>query len=312
MRKLAFFCFIYFFAISLYAKNVVEDYQPIFLPVYSTNGDLSIAIRSFKMNGEPSFLTVNPDTLQTQVVAVTAIMPHGVMHKKAGYFTHWNIASTRYYQLLNKNTAAPYVLENQGLSHADNLTDGQVLTVDLCPSSKPFESGFFNELVSIADASQKPIPVTLAISGMWLIQHQDEFQWLLAQEKANKLNITWANHSFSHPFYIDLPYSQNFLLSEGTNVNMEIVATEKYLLEAGEMPSVFFRFPGLVSDEHWIKKLKKYGLIPLGADAWLAKNQPIRAGSIILVHGNGNEPAGIALLMPQLRQLKLQDIKNAI
>ena len=33
--------------------------------------------------------------------------------------------------------------------------------------------------------------------------------------------------------------------------------------------------------------------VPLGADAWLAKHQEITPGGIILVHGNGNEPAGI-------------------
>ena len=36
-----------------------------------------------------------------------------------------------------------------------------------------------------------------------------------------------------------------------------------------------------------------YGLIPIGSDAWLAKGQPVHKGSIVLIHGNGNEPVGI-------------------
>jgi hypothetical protein len=39
--------------------------------------------------------------------------------------------------------------------------------------------------------------------------------------------------------------------------------------------------------------ITEYGLIPIGSDAWLAKGQPVHAGSIVLIHGNGNEPIGI-------------------
>jgi hypothetical protein len=69
------------------------------------------------------------------------------------------------------------------------------------------------------------------------------------------------------------------------------------MIGKGLPPSVFFRFPGLVADEKLIKLLAKLSLIPLGADAWLAKGEEPRKGSIILVHGNGNEPPGIARLM---------------
>jgi len=37
-------------------------------------------------------------------------------------------------------------------------------------------------------------------------------------------------------------------------------------------------------------------LIPIGSAAWLAKGETPRAGSLILVHANGNEPEGIRLL----------------
>ncbi len=52
------------------------------------------------------------------------------------------------------------------------------------------------------------------------------------------------------------------------------------MLEAGKVlvshniaPSPFFRFPGLVSDQTLIEKLKDFGFIPLGSDAWLAKGE---------------------------------------
>ena len=65
------------------------------------------------------------------------------------------------------------------------------------------------------------------------------------------------------------------------------------MLSAGLEPSVFFRFPGLVSRPDVFEKVVALGLVPLGSDAWLAKSrQPPAEGSIVLVHANGNEPLG--------------------
>lgn len=312
MRNIIFILLLFTSSITQ-AKNTIVDYQRVFLPVYTAHGQLLMALRVFKMNDVPSLLVVDPNSLETRVMPIQKLNPRRAkQQKKPVYFTHWNIASTRYYQLLNKSTASPYPLENQGVTHAAHGENGNILTIDLCPSSKPFETEFFYRLVKLSDRAKKPTPITIAISGMWLIQHPNEFKWLLTQEKNGKLLITWANHSFSHAYYADLPYSQNFLLSEGTNLDMEVLLTEKYLLEEGELPSVFFRFPGLVSDRSLIKKIKQYGLIPLGADAWLAKHQKITPGGIILVHGNSNEHAGVISILPLLEQLSLLSIKLAL
>ncbi len=257
---------------NMFAMNQVDHYQRIFLPVYQKDGRLMIAIRVFKMNTIPSFLVVNPANLQTNVAAIHDFLPRGQAEKdKPGYSTHWLVTSTPYYQILNRSTAAPYPLENQGLTHTENLPPTQVLTIDLCPSSNPFEQAFFQQLVDLSVKTGKPTPVTLAISGIWLIDHPNEFNWLVKMNRELKLSITWANHTFSHLFYKDQPYSENFLLDPITNLDVELLLTEQYLLEFGETPSVFFRFPGLVSDEHLVKTIKLYGLIPLGADAWQGK-----------------------------------------
>lgn len=306
-----------FLAFNLFANtNQIENYQRTYIPVYTKEGNLLLAIRVFKMNQIPSFLVVHPDTLLTEVLPIASLTPRRIAPiKKPGYFTHWNIATTTYFQLLNRYTDAPYPLENKGLRHIDSM-DGNVLTIDLCPSSKPFEADFFKALVERANKTQKPVPITIAISGMWIIGHPDEFQWLIAQKKANKLDITWANHSFSHIYYSDLPYSQNFLLTPETNISSEILLTEQYLLEAGELPSIFFRFPGLVSNKKLIKTLRIYGLIPLGTDAWIANlernHQTINPGGIILVHGNSNEHKGIVRIMPLLPGLQLESLPNAL
>jgi hypothetical protein len=73
------------------------------------------------------------------------------------------------------------------------------------------------------------------------------------------------------------------------------------MIENGMTPSVFFRFPGLVSDSVLFRKITAYGLIPVGTDAWLAKKQSPKSGSIVLVHANGNEPYGIQRFFGLLR-----------
>jgi hypothetical protein len=45
-----------------------------------------------------------------------------------------------------------------------------------------------------------------------------------------------------------------------------------------------------------------YGLIPLGSDSWIAKNQFPKNGSIVLLHGNGNETVGITMFLNWIKE----------
>ena len=58
------------------------------------------------------------------------------------------------------------------------------------------------------------------------------------------------------------------------------------MLEYGVKPSVFFRFPGLVSSKDKVVELKEMGLIPVGSDAILLKKQMPKSGSVIMVDGS--------------------------
>jgi hypothetical protein len=78
------------------------------------------------------------------------------------------------------------------------------------------------------------------------------------------------------------------------------------MLAAGFTPSVFFRFPGLVSSPDVFERIIALGLIPLGSDAWLGKNQWPQEGSIVLVHANGNEPLGVHRFLQLLREEREQ------
>ena len=105
------------------------------------------------------------------------------------------------------------------------------------------------------------------------------------------------------------PFSMNFLLKKGIDIDKEILKNEVTMIENGLIPSVFFRFPGLVSDFDIFKEVIAYGLIPIGSDAWLAKGQKPGPGSIVLIHGNGNEPLGIKKFFKLLQREKA-DIKK--
>ena len=78
------------------------------------------------------------------------------------------------------------------------------------------------------------------------------------------------------------------------------------MIERGLVPSVFFRFPGLVSDRSVFEEVLSRGLIPTGSDAWLAKGQHATAGSVVLVHGNGNEPLGVKDFLDLMRREQVQ------
>ena len=90
-------------------------------------------------------------------------------------------------------------------------------------------------------------------------------------------------------------------IEPGTDPAVEVLKTEATLIDNGLQPSVFFRFPGLVSDAGLVSRVTSYGLIPVGSDAWLAKGQTPSSGSIVLVHGNGNEPIGIERFLELVR-----------
>jgi len=282
----------------------ISNYQAIFIPYYDARGELSIAIRKFNRDYGLYYLSVNPFTFATQIVQARKVdLSRPLLDR---------ITNTPYQRALLVYTGEPYSLQNGGITHAKADVDGVFLTIDMCPSRKPFERNFFNALIKLVKLRHNPVPIAISITGLWLQKHVTEFNWLLEQQAKQRLTITWINHSFSHPYDSAKPLQQNFLLTSNISLRHEILDVEQLLLEHGQIPSVFFRFPGLVADKNLMLFLRELGLIPLGADAWLAKGQKPKPGSIILIHGNGNEPRGIKLLLPQLPRLKLLSLTEVL
>lgn len=165
------------------------------------------------------------------------------------------------------------------------------ITIDMCQSHKPYEKRLFTYLDGLSQKLGKPVPIAVCVAGGWLKKHQTE----LDQIKNMNLDITWVNHSLTHPV------GRDFLNNPKVNFKNEVYGNLALMKKYSLKPSKYFRFPGLIHNKKRLKELKEMGFTNLDADAWLTKGQIIKDGSIILVHGNGNEPRGVDLLLKYLK-----------
>ncbi len=266
----------------------VRDYAPVFESCAQGEA-IRLVIRRMTIDGEKLLLTVDPRSLETTLERAACW--------RCAQTSEEEQAETRFLQAVRPpaDPARPPALVNAGLIHGKG--GGAFITGDLCPSHKPLDHAFIDEV-----AAQGPgTPLTLAVSGGWIAHHAEDFAWLQEKVRSGALAISWANHSYSHPYVPGLKDAQNYLLRPGVDLDREIFETEKLLIAHGETPSVFFRFPGLVADGALLEKLRERHLVALGADSWLALGPPPRAGSIVLVHPNGNEPGGLAIFSRLLK-----------
>lgn len=199
--------------------------------------------------------------------------------------------NTPYQNLKRAALKVPKSISNRGLK--TGYKEACVLSVDMCPSRKKgFESDFFQTLIRIREG----YPVAISITKKWALTHRIAFEQLKAWDDKKILDITWVNHGAMHPYQKGVKNEKNFINLEGVDFKKEVLENEAFLIKEGRVPSVFYRFAGLVSNEEVYECLVKgLGLIPLGSSAWLAKGESIQKRSIVLVHGNKNEPLGIRL-----------------
>lgn len=276
----------------LYAK--IAAYMPYYALYKESSPDGTytryIILREFKLNAKHTFLYVNPTTLHTGILK----NPQGTIIKDSLQNIIGQCADTQYAKLYQKALQKSKRMFNAGLTHFD--IHGTIISFDLCPSKRAIDSEFIEQFIA-SQNNNLPVPVVVCISGKWMMTHPEDLQWLKGLAYSRKLDITWVNHSYTHFYSRKLPVKKNFMLKEDTCVSREVLQNEIMMLEHNIIPSIFFRFPGLISNQKIYEKVIGYGLIPLGADAWLAKGKKPVDGSIVLVHPNGNEKKGTKLLL---------------
>jgi hypothetical protein len=299
-----------------YAQETVSNYKA-FTGSAVYNNTNYILTRKFERSGKTCYLAVNPATMETTVIP---LVDKDITPKKwADLLIQYK--NTPYINALLTAQKQSFSLQDAGIIHGFPKEKGITLTIDLCPSHKRLDRIIFTSLVTEFKKIETPVPLALSITGRFMLTHSDDINWLKELVKADDLKITWINHTYNHHYDPKVPLQDNFLLAPGTDLDFEILGTEIALLQNGLMPSVFFRFPGLVSDNKIVTKITDFGLIPIGSDAWLAKGQQAQQGSIVLIHGNGNEPIGvndfITLLknkqdLVQSKQWLLYDLRESV
>ncbi|MEL1245039.1 polysaccharide deacetylase [Flavobacterium sp. DGU11] len=312
-------CILAFFLSSSPAiaqEIIISNYKAVYgYGTYNTH-DI-VFIRKFARNGVDSYLAVDPQTMETQIIPARVVTMQPL--DRAGLLSKYR--DTPYCRAIVTAQKQSFALQDAGIIHGFPKEHGITLTIDLCPSHKPLDRIVFTSLITEFQKIEKPVPVALSISGRFMLTHGEDIKWLKGLVSTGDIAVTWVNHTYNHHFDPKKPLKDNFLLEPGTDLDFEILGTEIAMLEHGLVPSVFFRFPGLVSDNSIVGKVTNYGLIPIGSDAWLAKGQQAKAGSIVLIHGNGNEPLGvedfIALLKSQKSavlagQWLLYDLREAV
>ncbi|MBK9577430.1 MAG: polysaccharide deacetylase [Fibrobacteres bacterium] len=259
-----------------------------------------VRLRSFQEpNGEAMMVAVDPVRLEASVRA------------QAGWRVSTDslsrLDSTTWSALRREESSVGW--KRGGFSRLPGADRGVALTIDLCPSHKPFDRRLIAGLRSAFGPDASPIPVAFAVTGSWMRNHEKDLAWLRTLADSGIIAPTWINHTDNHRYKKGVANAKNFLLLPGTNVVAEILGAETEMLEHGIVPSVYFRFPGLVENKALFDQVAATGVLPVGTDAWLAKDQKPGPGSIVLIHGNGNEPKGVKDFL-QLLQSKKSGIRQ--
>ncbi|WEK18761.1 MAG: polysaccharide deacetylase [Candidatus Pedobacter colombiensis] len=278
----------FFLTVPAVAQVTVANYTKYFAAVKYEN-KTQLVLRKFKRDDVDSFLIVDPNELTTEIIPADRVSPKALTWQEVlRYFNDSPYAKT-----INDASQLSGSLQDAGIIHGFPKEKGITLTIDLCPSHKPLDKIIFTSLITEFQRTEKPVPLAISITGRWMLTHSSDLKWLKELVHSGDIVVTWVNHSYNHRVSAKAPLKTNFLLEPGTDLNFEILGTEIAMMQQGLLPSVFFRFPGLVSDQQVVAKLLSYGIIPVGSDAWLAKGQAANSGSIVLIHGNGNEPVGV-------------------
>lgn len=211
------FIIIILLIIPFFAKNLkdISDYKILHNQIIYNNSSYTL-IRSFKSENVKYFLAVNNQTLQTRILEDESLLLENLE------------INSRYEDLLKRDIYKINRLQNDGIGSINSINI--FLTMDFCPSAKNgYEKDFINKLVFLQSKRDKPIPITLFISGKWINKHQKE-----------------------------------------------VLELEKLLLSYDLIPSILFRFPGLISDKNSLGIIKELGLITIGSDTWLKRKKKLK------------------------------------
>ena len=260
-------------------------------------GTALLVRREVRLDGVPHAIATHSDeSLQTYAVPLEAL--NAASRESVLDHTHLGRVFKRLADLATHSAAIDH-------GPRAELPRRVSVTVDLCWSLRPFERDFFRFVPRVAKLNGDAW-ITLFVTGRWLEQHPEEVESLIALAREPGVGVTWALHSWVHPK--QPPFMNEYSPEQVRDDNLRV---EAELLRWGIVPSIFYRFPGLVHDEPRLRAMLDLDVISVDCDSWIAWISPERPphhlwpsdGSIVLIHGNGNEPEGI----PRLYEWMIQN-----
>jgi hypothetical protein len=194
-------------------------------------------LRKFNLNHQQSYLIVNPNNLMTRIQpAGELLFIEETWEKISREYEH-----AIYFKALTDAQAQADLIQDAGITHLLTSQKGVGLTVDLCPSLHPLDRNLFVELIQTFSKEQKPIPLGVAVSGLWLEKHPDDLAWLLELEQKEEIVVTWINHTYHHP--VGNKLKTKFLLGEKIDIKRKSCKPKPRCLKTVSPPPSFSGFP---------------------------------------------------------------------
>lgn len=273
-------------AISTDARGKPIDLEP---------GTSVLCVRSLRFDGAPARVLIDASTGRTYLVDGAVLDGASRAAIDADAAESWRFA-----RALGERSHAPLTdLARPGGADGERAIS---ITIDLCPTHREWTQSLWDDLVELAAKTGRPVPVGIAITEKWVNQHPLRFRQLLEWQSKDLLAITWVNHSAHHPLSRDGNGELRFLTDPAVDLTTEVAGVETMLLEQGQLFSSLFRFPGLVHDENRRSQLSAMGLLTLDANRWWTGDDWLADGSLVLLHGNGNNVGPVRQFQRALMQ----------
>ena len=181
--------YLLFFFLSVASTNVafsqanflrITDYKILYGWATHAPQDYMI-LRQFENEGKSYYLLVDPRTLVTRIDQTSFYQVKPMSLADARTF----FKNTPYVRAIDQSEKQSANIQDAGIQEGMPKEAGISLTADLCPSHRPLDRRVFTDIFNEFEKVERPAPVALSITGVWMRQHPDDLAWL-KQLQANK------------------------------------------------------------------------------------------------------------------------------
>src|ERR1700761_7688491 len=133
-----------------------------------------MVLRKFENQGKEYLLLVNPQTLQSKVdeTSFYQVKPMSLAETRTFF------KNTPYEKAISKVEQQSVMIQDAGIERGMPTETGISLTADLCPSHKPLDRRIFTDMISQFQKVEKPCAIALSVSGIWMLKHVPDIEWL--------------------------------------------------------------------------------------------------------------------------------------